>query len=354
MSAHDLTRRARACRRQRGMSIIELMVGIVISMLVGIAATGSAVMFTAAQRQAVGVGGAGVNASNVLAALKGDAALAGLGFFNNSVAMCSTLNMSMNNTVLSNGAAFAPVRITRDGDFATVEILYASLVDSGASAQSGALSDGTEVRLQSLLPAVVGQSVVMAPDRISGLCTLRTVTSVTASSATTPQILEFGNTGLFNKAVFSTAASYPRGSRIALLGDVRWNRYGVTGTNLELTRPLDSASAVLARDVMAFRVQYGVSASATATTLDSWEFATGSWASITTANIDRVRALRVGMIVRSPQIERKDASGNCVATDTAPQVFGFTPSVFSSTTNDWRCYRYRITTAIVPLRNFVF
>lgn len=353
MSAREMKSRT-PCRRQRGMSIIELMVGIVVSMLVGIAATGSAVMFTAVQRQSVGVGGASVGASSVLAALKGDAALAGLGFFNNSVALCTTLNMSQGATMISNGAAFAPVRIERNGDFDTIEILYASLVDSGASAQTGALTTGASARLQSLLPAAVGTTVMLAPDRVSGLCTLRTVTAITASTATTPQILEFGSTGQYNQGTFTTTGSYPRGSRVAMLGDVRWNRYGVTGNNLELTRPLESASAVLARDVMAFRVQYGVSANATSTTLSSWESAESTWASITAANIDRVRALRVGMIVRSPQIERRDGSGNCVATDTAPQIFGFTPSAFSSPTGEWRCYRYRTTTAIVPLRNFVF
>ena len=66
---------------QRGLSIIELMVGILVSMLVGLAATSTAVTFTASQRQGIGVGGVAVNANTALAALKNDAATAGLGFF---------------------------------------------------------------------------------------------------------------------------------------------------------------------------------------------------------------------------------------------------------------------------------
>ena len=42
---------------QLGLSIIELMVGMVIALLVGMAATGSAAMFTASQRQGIGMGG---------------------------------------------------------------------------------------------------------------------------------------------------------------------------------------------------------------------------------------------------------------------------------------------------------
>ena len=46
---------------QRGLSIIELMVGLVVALLVGLAATSSAVMFGATQRQGIGVGGVAVN-----------------------------------------------------------------------------------------------------------------------------------------------------------------------------------------------------------------------------------------------------------------------------------------------------
>lgn len=341
-------------RRQRGLSIIELMVGMVVAMLVGIAATGSAVMFTASQRQGMGTGGAIVNANNVLNALKGDVALAGLGFFNNSVALCSTLNLSQDTTVLSDNAAFAPVRVTSGGDFDSVDIVYSSVVDSGASAQIGAASDGTAARMQSLLPVAAGQTVMLAPDRVSGTCTLRTVTAVTAAANGNPQQVDFGTTGVFNRATFTTPGVYPRGSRVALIGDLRWNRYAVNSNNLEMSRPLDGTSAVLARDVMAFRVQYGVSATAATNTLDSWQSASGTWASLTSTNIARVQALRIGMIVRSPAMERRDANGNCVATTDAPQVFGYTPTSFGNSDTTWRCYRYRVVTAIVPLRNFTF
>jgi Tfp pilus assembly protein PilV len=76
-------------RRQRGVSIIELMVGLVVAMLVGLAATSSAVVFTASQRQGIGVGGVVVNVGTALAALKNDAATAGLGFFGDSRYLCA-------------------------------------------------------------------------------------------------------------------------------------------------------------------------------------------------------------------------------------------------------------------------
>jgi len=65
---------------RRGMSIVELTVSTVIALLVGLAATGSAVVFTAPQRQGLGVGSAALNGAAALAAIKRDVAAAGWAF----------------------------------------------------------------------------------------------------------------------------------------------------------------------------------------------------------------------------------------------------------------------------------
>lgn len=341
---------------QRGLSIVELMVGIVVSMLVGLAATTSAVMFTASQRQGFGVGGASVNAGTVLTAIKGDAALAGLGYFAESRPLCSSLNLSNEAVVVSDGAAMAPLQATTDGDSDILSLLYASVVESGTNVSVGAPSDTTSVQLRSLLPAAVGQTVVMAPgpEEAVGLCTVRSVTAVTPAAGTTPLTLSFGNTGTHNKAAFANTPTYAKYSRVSLLNNVQWNRYRVTGGNLVLERPVNgAATSVLVRNVIAFRVQYGISAAANTTTLDSWVNATGAYAAITPANIDFIRAARIAVLVRSPQREKVDNAGNCVATETAPQVFGTTPTAFTGASTDWKCFRYRTSTVIVPLRNFV-
>ena len=127
--------RSFAPRRQRGFSIIELMVGMVVALIVGLAASSSAIVFTAAQRQGMGVGGVAVNVSTVLAALKNDAASAGLGFFGEGVYLCDKINISKGTTVLSDGAAFVPVRISRVGGLDQLDVIQSSRVQSGASAR---------------------------------------------------------------------------------------------------------------------------------------------------------------------------------------------------------------------------
>jgi type IV pilus assembly protein PilW len=188
------------------------------------------------------------------------------------------------------------------------------------------------------------------------------VTAVTASTDTTPQSLTFGSTGTYNQGTFTAPPTFVEEDRIALLGEVRWSRYSLAGTNLQLERPLEGTSAVLMRNVIGFRVQYGVvgrdavlygvTADDASTTLTGWEDATGgTWGSVSGGNVDRVRALRLGLVTRSTQREKENAAGSCEASAAKPQLFGVDvePDVA-----DWQCYRYRTTVVVVPLRNMVW
>ena len=123
------------------------------------------------------------------------------------------------------------------------------------------------------------------------------------------------------------------------------------GTNLRFSRVLDGTTAVLMRNVMAFRVQYGTSMDTLTDALNAWDDPTGTFATLDNANIKRVRALRIGIVVRSPQPEKPNAAGACEATTTLPTLFGaaITPDVAN-----WQCYRYRTAIVIAPMRNIVY
>jgi type IV pilus assembly protein PilW len=352
MCGPDVSSRLRATRRaQRGMSIIELMVGIVVALLVGLAAAGSATVFTASQRQGIGTGGAAVNTSTALAALKNDAAAAGLGFFGDSRFLCNELNLSVGETVLSDGADFSPVRITDDDGQSQVDVVYASQVASGTNVLLNAESDGASAELRSLLPVTVGQAVLLAPAAPGDPCVVRSVTAVAAATIDTRQTLTFANTGLHNQAEFDDNPTYPDRGRVTLLGALQWSRYRLDGTDLVLERPMTEASAVLVRNVIGFRAEYGISAAAAgSTTLTGWQDASDDFVSVDNTTLPRVRALRVGLVTRSPQREKPDSAGNCQASTAKPQLFG---NEVEPDVTDWRCYRYRTSVVVVPLRNLV-
>jgi type IV pilus assembly protein PilW len=150
---------------------------------------------------------------------------------------------------------------------------------------------------------------------------------------------------------FSTAASFNTEARVTQLGNLQWSRYRVVNGQLLLDRPLTGASAVVARDVIAFRLQYGISAAtAGSTSIESWVEPEAAFASLGIGNAARVRALRLGLLVRSSQRQKPDANGNCDATplDFAPRLFDRPAENLPS---DWTCWRYRASEVVVPLRN---
>ncbi len=350
MSAESpLSRPRRAA--QRGLSLVELMVGIVVALLVSLAAAGSAQMFTASQRQGISVGGGSANALAALGAIKNDIAQVGLGFFGDSRYLCNTLNLSVAATSLSNGAAFAPVQVTRTDGQDVIDVVYGSRIESGTNVLLNVASDGTAATLMSLLPASVGQAVLLAPESPGTVCTVRSITALALPSATALQTLTFGNTGAHNQLGFANAPNYAARARVTLLGTLQWNRYRLEAGNLVMDQRLGGTSAVLLRNVLALRAEYGTSNGvANNNTLEGWHDAgEADWTSLSSANITRVRAMRMGLVLRSGQAEKAEAStGECTASLTKPTLFGETiePDV-----TDWKCYRYRTLTMLVPLRN---
>ena len=334
----------------RGFSLVELMIGLVIGLLVSLAALSSLRIFTNEQRQGT-VSGAGVlNAAAALGAIKNDVAAVGLGFFDGRRPLCDRLNLSFGTSALFNSASFAPLSITRTLGNDQIDVFYASDVSAGVSLPISTASNGSQINVESILPVSVGQTVLLTPAS-TGLCTVRSVTATVAGTVDTPQIVSFGAAGQHNQANFNTAPAYAARARATLLGQLQWHRYRLVDGNLVLEQPLNGTTAVLVRNVIALRAEYGVSASG-GTTLQDWQDPTDAgWGSLTSANIGRVRALRLGVVTRVAQREKADSSGNCTASAAKPKLFEVEvePDV-----SDWRCFRFRNSTLVVPLRNLVW
>jgi type IV pilus assembly protein PilW len=348
--------------RQRGMTIVELMVGMVVALLVGLAAAGSAQMFTASQRQAMSTGAASMNITSTLSSIKNDLSVAGLGFFGSSKYLCDTLNLSNGAAMIKNGTTFSPINVARGSKFDTIEVTYANDVAAGANVMLKADSSGTSAMMRSLLPVDLSNgntpTVLMAPATAGQPCTVRTVTSFTPADADAgvPQVLTFGPSGIHNQRAFTTAPNYAEKDYIALLGTLTWNRYRVDDDgHLIIDRVLKGDSAILANNVVAFRADYGVASDAGNPRLDGWISPTTVGA-LSSLNMKTVRAMRLGVLTRSRQPEKPDASGICSATPEMPKLFPedatrVTPDLPGDT---WKCYRYRAAYVVVPLRNVVW
>jgi type IV pilus assembly protein PilW len=352
-----------ARRRQQGLSIVELMVGILVAMLVGLAAAGSALFFNASQRQGMSAGGATVAATITLASIKEDASQAGLGFFADQRYLCNGgLNLSVATTDLTE-AAFAPLVVSRDDDGVdSLQLVYATQVAGGADVLLANASNGASADVASYLPATAGDvdagvppsSVLLGPAGDDATrCTVRTVTDVDDAvlATKTPQRLTFAGAGAHNQVNFG-ALAYPLKGRVLLLGDLQWHNYYVENGNLMMATPLTGAAPVaLIQNVVAFRVLYGVTAAApNATSIVDWvEPDTVDMA--VPAQMVTVRALHIGVTTRGDQPE-KPVNGSCVLPDTEQLNllgYDFTPPDVGGVA--WNCFRYRNATVVVPLRN---
>lgn len=342
--------RADPASRPRGASIVELMVALVIALLVGLTAAGSAMFFNASQRQAAGASSAFSSANTALAAIKEDLAQAGLGFFDGNY-LCSSLNLSRAGADFTQ-ATFSPLQVTRDEALNDrIDVFYGDEVIGGTNVVLAATSDLATAMVASFTPAATGQAVLLSPQSAGALpCTVRSVTGVTPAGRDVDLTLGFDDTGLHNGAPAAPVTYPAHTSRLGLLGTLAWNRYRLVGQDLMFEQPMQGTSVVLLRNVMALRIQYGVSAAAGQSALTQWEDPTGAWAGLSAASLGRVKAMRVGVVLRSAQREKARSDGTCEASNDRPVLFGHAVDLADA---DWNCFRYRVATVTVPLRNVV-
>ncbi|MCC5612271.1 PilW family protein [Nostoc sp. CHAB 5834] len=335
---------------QRGFSLVELMVGTVISLLVALAALGSTQFFMVSQRQSAGMGTVESSATSAIASVKQEASMAGLGLLGQGGSQCLTMNLSVDDKPILDGVYLPPVSIVDTDKETSLTVAYATSMEAatGVPLLNAMAAIVGPAETTSFVPTTVGQSVMLSPaESTSQPCTVRSVTKVTAPAGTKRQLLEFAATGKHNKVAFTTDTPYPYNSNVIPLGALTLSKFELKDGALVMTRPLVSNSElILTENVVAFIAQYGVS-DGLSPGIKTWEYAKDAWASVTSASAPNIQAIRVGIVVRSTAKEKADKSGTCAVTTEQPELFGKTLEL----SGDWQCYRYRVITGVTPLRN---
>lgn len=348
---------------QRGASLVSLMVGLVISMLVVLSAMGSWQFFSTSLRQSVSLGSTLGQSTTASAIFKHELAQAGRGLVSGGAPICATVNLSLGQKLIADNEALAPLEVSRseEGEL-MLDIRYAQALEASTAVltRSELGPQGTQVELQSLLPAQAGQTVLVAPPEQAGApagtCTVRTITALSAPSGTAGQVLSIGAAGAHNQKAFTSPQTYPEGSRVFLMGRLEHVQFQHKGDQLVMRRPLSTAGAAgavaevtLASRVRAFEVQLGVDDGIN-NTLSEWTRAQANgaqgldWSVLTSARLAQVLALRVGWVLLDPQ-----RSTDCTSSssDSAPTLFGEKVSMEAQDA----CYKHRSTSMVVPLRN---
>jgi len=346
--------------KQRGMTMVELMVAVVIGMLVIVVAAGTLGFMEASKRSSTGGNSALENGVAVLTALEHDVKMAGLGFSALGKIACPTINLYYAGAKLLDNALFMPVTVTTGvdaPDAVTVTFADATLAAAPSTLFLPMTSPDAEVVLENAGSIGVGDVAVLSNPGSPDPCTVISVTSITTNPPGTIRI-GHGNTGVFNPvsagATFSSARAYPTNASINPAGGLTWTTYRVSATNrLELVNNLTGDVQLLADNVVGLKIQYGVTAAPGATTIADWVNATDAWANPTAAQVARIRALRVGILLRNPQkVKPSMLGGDCDVTTAIPSAWPGGPAYdYVARQPDWQCYRYRSMQTTIPLKN---
>lgn len=377
--------KARGSARQRGVTLIELMVGVAIGILCVLTILQLLSFWEARKRTVTAGANAQMNGTLAQFTLDRDLRLAGHGF-GTATSDVMGCDVAASNSTIAGSTDFPfklkPVEIVQGvgGAPDEIRVLYGNssyfvssqpVTESAAETKTLKSRDGFN---KGDLALMSGGSPMK--------CSLIELTDLALADDTTIEHMAGKSytplKGALRSAVFNpaggTGTDYTTG-RIFNLGPapVRsvWKVDTTTNALTRYNSLIERADAAqeLASDVVTLRAQYGIDASGNGMVEDA------EWFDAAVAGTDwtRVLAVRFGVLVRSRQYERPDtSSGTPVAVSAAaPQWAGGTFTMLNvdrttdaggsptaingvGATNNWRNYRYRVYEGVVPLRNVIW
>lgn len=364
-------------RRQRGFSLIELMVGVVIGLLTVLVIT-QVMTLVEGKRRTISMGSdAQVNAALALFTLQRDIQQSGYGAINSPDALGCTVKYQYGVSGTPGTFTLAPVVIAAGASGTvpdSVTVLQANTTGfSAPMLLTGAhTSSDNHFTVSSSLGAAVGNQMIAAPPTwdASNWCTLFSVTNDSASAATTlsggnvPHVTGTG-AAQWNQNSLLPTAGYASGSFLLNMGAMVLRTYSVSATgNLQVTEMSATNGSSTTQDlypqIVNLKALYGKDTDADGL-VDTYE----TTAPVTSADWAKVLSVRIVLVARSNQYEKD------LVTAAAPQWdLGSVAAVTGAATcagthkcltlgvsqvgTDWQHYRYKLYDTIVPLRNVLW
>ncbi len=387
MSIEPNRRNPLARPRQSGLSLVEIMVGVLIGMI------GIIVIFqmlaTSEERKRTASAGSDVQVTGIIAlsTLERDVREAGYGFSSAAYDTGITPVMGCTVNAFDSGrptTAFtyrlSPVQIIQGAGTAS-DTLIVLRGSGGTFPAAHVFTESTDTSKKTRGRAGISPRDVMLVARTSPTldCMTVEITDVTDADALTIR----HNQGSYNYTVYLPDGSTSTESRIArhnnatppitfssgylfnLGNSPRRNIWTVQNGRLQVTNDLlyqdtngDGANdpVEVADNVITLQAEYGTDAN------NNGRIEAGEWTTTdpaTTVAWANVLAVRVGMLVRSGQFERDAvtttvpswAGGQFVITNLDGSSSGSSPV---DPANNWRHYRYRVYETVIPLRNMLW
>ncbi|MHB1299821.1 MAG: PilW family protein [Burkholderiales bacterium] len=370
-------------RLQGGFSLVEILVGLVIGMLAMLAIFQTLALFES-QRRTTGEGAQmQQNGLAALYMLEQDIRLGGFGLIDNGSMPCFNINAYGSPQSIFQSI---PARIQDGGTGSDTLITARFDSDTGGIATGGGraiLANGV-----SALPAAItvdtgegfkaNDYILITQPSLS--CSLLQV-SGTYAYVPGGDPTSIPVQGVVNAAGTAAAPTFPNytGSSVtpyATIVDLGPTDPFVTASfyvsNGSLVESDNGATAVpLASVIVNLQAQYGV-APAGSQSISCWTDATGSncspasgdWSNPTSADFARIKAIKIAVVARSDLKEKPSGGATaCNTTTLAPISWSSVglpagssapPTIDLSSDPDWQCYRYKVYSTIIPLRNVIW
>lgn len=348
--------------KQTGFSVVEIMVGLAIGMLASIVIMNVFSQFEMQKRTSTGTSDAETNGSIALFNITRELQQAGypLLTYNNSPLKCATLT---DEGIASNITRLAPITVV-DGIAAvginpsdSITIRYGTSPMGGIPSNVSAVASPTpnDVTVDNHFGCAVGDKVLIINGTSCALASTTALSPVPVPPATTPA----------PTITLSNSTTAAPGASLACLGT--WNEvtYAVNNGNLERN------GVAIVAGIVNIQAQYGIATAGLGNTdpnfnqITQWVDATvGTWAAPTVSDRNRIKAMRIAIIARNPQIESSVVSSACSSTTTASptgicawegNATSPAPRVdLNNADPKWAQYHYRVFETIVPLRNVIW
>ena len=368
---------------QRGLTLIELMVGVLIGMLTSVIVFHAFSLNERQKRVTTGTADAQTNGALGLFMLERDLRMAGFGLEAGFLANnCNVTYSYYDNGSGSPGplpgmSAAAPLVIT-DGGAGSDQIAvvyYADPADNNFSIpssidlESAMPQPSSELKVVSTGGCKEGDLAIITerPERRPGNCMLMQVTHVATSSR---QIQHNpGGAGTADKPVYNphnpyvVANDWPafaaRDVVSCGISKIFQRTYRVSASYQLESQDSSSAAAVsLAPQIVSLQAQYGISDAPISNKVTAWVEPTGTWAAATlTQDLGkRIKAVRVAVVARNSEYEKPEPGQACATTTQAmlDQWSDWAEFASIKTLPDWACYRYKAFETVIPLRNVLW
>lgn len=351
-------------RRSRGITLIAVMVGVSVGFIIIAAVFSGFGFFEGQRRQMTGGDGALQNTLGGISEIQRSVKAAGSSITRSGQLFCPSINIYYDGRgTLADGVPIAPVAIADGGSGSdTLTVAFGSSLFASMPIRivEQMPNPSAILKANAFTGLAVGDLFVIGTPGTSLPCSLMQVTHL----ATTGQNVHIqhnpGQSGPWNppnpRNVFSNAPDYPAGSVIARIGTLQWVRYQVRAGRLEAVDLIAGTTAAIAEHVVALKAAYGT-VDGTNRAIEQWVSATDAWANPSALQIAAIRAVRLGVVLRNPEhVKSTRADGACDASATQTVSFWQDGPSFDLDTlgEDWRCFKYRTFTLVVPLRNVIY